>query len=824
MGTMVQDLKYGIRMLVKNPGFTAVAVLTLALGIGANSAIFSVVNGVLLQPLPFKDPGRLVALGEKVPQYDMASFSYPDLVDWQDQNHSLEGLAGFNWQGLNLTGVGEAEHVSGKRVTANFFTVLGVPPVLGRNFDRQEDHVGAGAVTMISAGLWKGRFGASPEVIGKTLTLNGQDFAIIGVVPAWFEYRGPADVYTLLGQWDNPTARLREIHPGIHSIGRLKPGATVAQAQSDLSGIAARLAQIYPKSNADHGATVRPLAQEMVGDVRPVLFILFGAVGFVLLIACANVANLLLARATGRQREMAIRAAIGASRGRAIQQLLTESTLLAMAGGGLGLLVAMWGTQGVLKLVPGGLPRMENIRLDGWVLAFTLAVSFVTGIVFGLAPAVQVSQIDLHNTLKEGGRGSTAGHHRMRALLVVSEIAASLVLLVGAGLMLKTIYRLSRVDPGFDPRNLLTFEVGLSPENISTADNIRLAYKRIVDGIETLPGVEAAAVATDVPLTGNDSELPFWVSGRPRPSSQSDMQWALWYPASPGYLRAMGIPLLRGRYFTDQDTKDSAGVVVIDDLMAKGLFPGEDPTGKSIGIYDSSGGTENGLNKPLEIVGVVGHVKHWGLDNDAAFKIRYELYMPFAQIPDQITKAFLGGGMVMLVRTSVDPLSTVAAVRRRIAEQGGGNQPVYGIHTMKQIVSDSVAGRRFSMLLLGIFAALALVLASVGIYGVISYMVGQRTHEIGIRVALGADRRDMLRLVLGQGARLMLLGVGVGLLASFGLTGFLAKYSMLFGVSARDPLTFAGVAVLLSLVALAACFVPAIRAMKVDPVVALRYE
>jgi putative ABC transport system permease protein len=822
MTTLIQDLRYGIRVLAKNPGFTAVAVLTLALGIGANTAMFSVVNGVLLQPLPFKDPGRLVVLGEKVPQFDMASFSYPNLVDWQNQNRSFDGIAGFNWSGLNLTGRGEAEHVQGKRVTANFFTILGVPPVLGRNFDPKEDLLGGSPAVMISSGLWKQRFGGSPDVIGKSATLDGKDYNIIGVVPAWFEYRGPADIFTLLGQWDNAMLKLREIHPGIHAVGRLKPGVAVAQAQSEMSGIAARLAQIYPKTNADHGATVRPLAEQMVGQVRPVLFILFGAVGFVLLIACANVANLLLARSTGRQREMAIRSAIGASRGRVIRQLLTESTLLAVAGGGLGLLVAVWGTQAVLKLLPGGLPRMENIHMDSWVLAFTLLVSLGTGVIFGLAPAVQGSRIDLHLTLKEGGRGSTAGHHRLRALLVISEIAASLVLLVGAGLMLKTIYELQRVDPGFDPRNVLTFQVGLSPENILTADSIRLAYKRMVDGIASVPGVEAAAVATDLPLAGDDSELPFWVSGRPRPTSQSDMLWALWYPTSPGYFRAMGIPLLRGRYFTDEDTKDSAGVVVIDDVMAKGLFPGEDPIGKSIGIADTTGDAGHGLNRPLEIVGVVGHVKHWGLDSDAASKIRYELYMPFVQVPDQITKAFLGTGMAMLVRTSVDPLSTVTTVRRRIAEQGGGNQLVYGIQTMQQVVSDSVADRRFSMMLLGIFAALALALAAVGIYGVIAYTASQRTHEVGIRMALGAEGRDVLKLVVGQGLGLVLLGLGAGLTAAFGLTRLMS--SMLYGVRPTDFVTFAGCSLLLAGVAVFASYIPARRAAKVDPMTALRYE
>ncbi len=824
MGNLFQDLRYGIRMMAKNPAFTAVAVITLALGIGANSAIFSVVNGVLLQPLPYKDPGRLVAVGESTPQFEMMSLSFPNLVDWKEQNRSFEGLAAFNWEDDNLTGIGEPEHLPGKRVTADFFSVFGIPPVLGREFESKEDRLGAGLVVMISGGLWKRRFGSSPDVIGKSIALDGQGYTIIGVVPASFEYRGKADVYTLLGQWDSIVSRLREIHPGIHAVARLKPSVTLGQAQAEMSGIAARLAQTYPKQNANHGATVRPLAEMVVGDVRPALLVLLGAVGFVLLIACANVANLLLARSVARQREMAIRSAIGASRTRVVRQLLTESVLLAVSGGALGLLLADFGTQAVVAAVPGGLPRVEAIRVDGWVLAFTLAVSLLTGVIFGLAPAFQAFHVDLHATLKEGSRGSTGGHHRLRALLVVSEIAASLVLLVGAGLMLKTMWRLSQVNPGFNPQGLLTLQVGLSPENISTADNIRLAYKRIVHGIETLPGVEAAAVATDVPLTGDDSELPLWVSGRPRPTSQSDMLWALWYPTSPGYLRAMGIPLLRGRYFNDQDTKDSAGVVVIDEVMAKGLFPGEDPIGKNIGIADTSGEMGNGLNKPLEIVGVVGHVKHWGLDSDATAKLRYELYMPFVQIPDQIMKAFLGTGMVMMVRTTVDPLSTIATVRRRIAEQGGGDQPVYNVQTMQQIVSDSVAGRRFSMLLLGIFAALALVLASVGIYGVISYMVGQRTHEIGIRVALGAERRDVLRLVLGQGARMMLLGVGAGLLASLGLTRLLAKYSMLFGVSARDPLTFAGVAVLLSLVALAACFLPAMRAMKVDPVVALRYE
>lgn len=817
---MIQDLHYGIRMLAKSPGFTAVAVLTLALGIGANSAIFSVVNGVLLQPLPYKDPGHLVAVGESTPQFDMMSFSYPNLVDFREQSRSFEGLAAFNWQDCNLTGVGEPEHLSGKRVSANFYSVFGIPPVLGRNFDPKEDHVGASPVVMISGGLWKRRFGSNPDVIGKSVTLNGKGYTIVGVAPASFQYRGRADVYTLLGQWDDVMSRLREVHPGIHAIARLKPGVTVAQAQSELSAIAARLAQAYPKSNANHGATVRPLAQQIVGDVKPALLVLLGAVGFVLLIACANVANLLLARATSREREMAIRAAIGASRSRMVRQLLTESVLMALAGGALGLMVAEYGTQAVLATAPGGLPRMENISVDGWVLAFTLIVSLATGVVFGLAPAYQTSRIDLTTTLKEGGRGAATGHHRLRSFLVVGETAASLVLLVGAGLMLKTIWRLSRVDPGFDPRNLLTFSIGLSPDNSSTPDKIRLAYKKLTDGIESLPGAQAAAVGTNIPLTGDDSEAPLWVSGRPRPTAQSDMIWAQMYITSPGYLKAMGIPLLKGRYFIDQDTKDSQGVVVIDEVMAQGLFPGEDPIGKSVGLADTTGEMGHGLNKPLEIVGVVGHVKHWGLDSDDSAKIRYEFYMPYVQIPDQFM-AGMATGMTLMVRTSVDPLSTVAAAKQRVAE-AGGDQPAYDFQTMQQVVSDSFAGRRFAMLLLGVFAGLALLLAAVGIYGVISYTASQRTHEIGIRMALGAGRAEVLKLVVGQGLTLILSGIGAGLLASFGLTRLMA--SMLFGVRPTDLLTFAGVSVLLGAVAVLASYIPARRATNVDPMVALRYE
>ncbi len=820
MGNLFQDLKYALRMLMKNPGFALVAVITLALGIGANSAIFSVVNGVLLQPLPFKDPGRLMVVAESTPQFSRMSFSYPNFTDFHDQNRSFETFAAFNWQDCNLTGSGSSEHIHGKRVSAEFFTVFGIAPVVGRNFESQEDRKGAAPVAMISEGLWDRRFGRSPGAVGKAITLDGNGYTVVGVVPAKFLYNGPADVYTLLGQWDSIMARSRESHPGIGAVGRLKPGVTLAQAQSDMSAIAARLAQAYPKDDLNHGAFVGPLAQQVVGDVRPALMVLLGAVGFVLLIACANVANLLLARATSRQREMAIRAALGARRSRVIRQLLTESVLLSITGGVLGLIVATWGTQAIVAAIPGGLPRMENIGIDGWVLAFTLVVSLFTGVIFGLMPALQISRFDLQTTLREGGRGATAGHHRLRALLVVSEIAASLVLLIGAGLMLKTMAQLNRVDPGFEIHNLLTFSVGLSPANRTSADKIRAAYRNLVDQVQNLPGAQAVAVASDLPLTGDDSEIPLYVSGRPRPTSQSDMIWALLYPTGPNYLRAMGIPLLKGRYFTSQDNKDSQGVVVIDEVMAQGLFPGEDPIGKSVGIAISSPAMGVGLDKPLEIVGVVRHVNHWGLGSDASAKIRYQLYLPFVQIPDPFM-AELGTGMNLVVRTTVNPLSMEKGVRAAIAQMDS-NQPVYDVKTMQQFVTDSLADRRFSMLLLGIFAALALLLASVGIYGVISYSASQRTHEIGIRMALGAGRADVLRLVVGQGLTLVLAGIGLGLAAAFGLTRLMA--SMLYGVQPTDLVTFAGVSLLLAMLALLASYIPARRASKVDPMVALRYE
>ena len=819
MQTLWQDLRYGLRMLASNAGFTIVAVLTLTLGIGANTAIFSVINGVLLQPLPYHDPNRLMILSEKTPEFDNMSVSYPNLQDWQKENRSFESLAGHRWTDYDLTGSGMPEHLDGRMVSASFFSTFGVKPIRGRDFEAQEDHIGAARVVMIGGGLWKRRFGESPDIIGKMITLSGQGYTVIGVVPAGFRFWGSADVFTLLGQWDDVLAHSREAHPGLRAMGRLKPGLTREQASSDMDSVAAQLAQTYPKSNAHHSVNVIPLAQEIVGNVRPALLVLLGAVGFVLLIACANVANLLLARSATRRREMAIRAALGASQGRMMRQVLTEGVLIALAGGALGLLLAHWGTKAVVAAIPGGLPRMEEIGVDGWVLAFTLAVSVVTGVIFALAPAFQMSRMELHTTLREGSRGSTGGQHRLRAALMVAEVGASMVLLVGAGLMLRTMWQLSRVRPGFNPRSMLTFSMGLSPANRSSADRIRNAYRDLTESVLSLPGVQAAGLGDDVPLSGNDSELPFWVSGRPRPSSQSEMLWALLYDVTPGYLHALDIPLLRGRFVSDTDVKGSAKVVVIDETMAKGLFPHQDPIGQSIRIAVPDG-FGPGLDGPIEIVGVVGHVKHFGLDSDASAKIQYQLYLPLTQLPDQILP-LAAQGMTMMVRTSVDPLSLVSAVRSRVSERDR-DQPVFDVQTMDRRVTDSVAGRRFSMLLLGVFAGLALVLASVGIYGVISYTATQRTHEIGIRMALGAERADVLRMVVGHGLRLSLIGIGAGLAAALGLTRLMS--SMLFGVRPTDFGTFAAVSLLLAGVAALASYVPARRATRVDPIIALRYE
>jgi predicted permease len=810
MGTVYQDLKYGLRMLAKNPGFTVVAVLTLALGIGANTVIFSVVNGVLLRPLPYPEPARLITIYEKTAEFSQSSVSYPDFLDWRREIHSFTDMAAFRGGDFNFTGSGQAEHLRGELVSASLLPVLGVNPLLGRNFLPEEDQQGAGGVVMLTYGLWKRRFGADPNILGKTLTLDAKNYTVIGVLPSDFRFRGQVELYVPLGQWDFVGLRDRENHPGLNVVGRLKPGVTIATAQAEMTSIARALAQKYPKTNAGEGAMVVGMKDDMVGYIRPTLLLLLGAVGFVLLIACANVANLLLARSSARSREFAIRAALGADRQRVVRQLLTESVLLALGASLFGLLLASWGTRLVLAAVPDTLPRSQGIGLDPYVLVFTLVVSILTGVLFGLAPAFHSSQVNPQEFLKEGARGSGGGRHRAEGIFVVVEVGLAVVLLAGAGLMIQSIWRLWRVDPGFNTRHLLTTQVALSPTVMASPAGIRLAYRQLLDRVASIPGVQSASMTTLIPLSGDDSEIPFWLGKGPQPQ-QDQMSSALFYIVTSDYLRVMGIPLKRGRFFTDHDTLASALVVVIDEVMAKHLFPGQDAVGKQFSLP---------ILGPVQIVGVAGHVKHWGLDADDTAKIRDEIYFPFLQIPDK----FMSGnaaGLTLLLRTAPDPLSVVSAVRAQVAGPTE-DQPVFGVEAMEQIISGSLTERRFAMLLLIIFASIALVMAAVGIYGVMSYAVSRRTHELGVRLALGASRSEILRLVVGEGMALAAIGTAVGLMAALGLTRLMA--SLLYGVRPADPATLAAVSLLLAGIALLACYIPAWRATKVDPLVALRYE
>ena len=817
METLIQDLRYGFRMLMKSPAFTAVAIVTLALGIGANTALFSVINGVLLSPLPFSEPDQLVTLHENKPNFEGGSVSYSNFRDWQKDNRTFSSVALARGYAFSLTGLGDAEQVTGEFVSSDFFRVLGVKPMIGRTFTQDEEPVGAGPVALISEGLWQRKFSSAPDVLGKNITLDARGYTIVGVIPASFHLVIPgfreAQVYAPIGQWSNPLLLQRGAGLGFHGIGRLKPNVTIEQARADMAGVTGNLANAFPDADKGITAKVTPLKAQMVGDVRPLLLVLLAAVGFVLLIACVNVANLLLARSTGRTREFAVRAALGASQGRVVRQLLTESILLALAGGSLGLLLAAWGTRAALGVLPAALPRAEQVGLDAHVLIFTAGISLLAGILFGLAPALKTSQPDLHETLKQGGRGASGTRHLTQNIFVVVEMALALVLLTGAGLTIRSLAKLWSVDPGFNPHNVLTFGFSLPPSMMGAKpDAIRAAFREFDDKMASVPGIQAVSQTWGaIPLSGDDEQL-FWLDGQPKPANQNDMKWAIDYIVEPNYLKAMGIPLLRGRFFTAQDNPHSPAVVVIDDVFAGKYFPNQNPIGKRINL--------NSSNQLAEIVGVVGHVKQWGLDSDDQQTLRSDLYIPCAQMPDDFI-AMAPSGSAVIVRAGGGTAGLLDAVRQASAQMSN-QQVIFGAQTMDSLISDSIASRRFSMILLIIFATLALVLASVGIYGVISYVVGQRGHEIGIRMALGAQRREILGLILGSGGKLAGIGVVLGLVAALGLTRLIA--SQLYEVRASDPLTFIGVSVLLTLVALAACYVPARRAASADPMMALRRD
>jgi putative ABC transport system permease protein len=800
-------------MLAKSPAFTLVAVLALAIGIGANTAIFSVVNAVLLRELPFAQPERLVRLWgtnaqQSVPrgmgEFSDFNVSPNDFADWRAQNHSFDSLAAFSSYGsVTLTGRDEPVRLRCPVVSPEFFSVLGVRPALGRFFLPEEEQVGKHRVVVLSYGTWQQRFGADPHIVGQTLTLNSSNFTVIGVAPKGFEHPRPSPT----SEPEMWRALPLSLDPGernnhwLHAIGRLKPGVTQAQAQAEMNIINGQLERQYPDSNSGRGVRLGSLHEAMVGEVRPALSVLLGAVGFVLLIACANVANLLLARSSVRQREMAIRTALGASRWRIVRQLLTESVLLAILGGGFGLLIALWATDLFVGLSGGDIPRLGTISVDGRILGFTALISLVTGIIFGLAPALDSSRPDLNVSLKEGGRAVTGGQ-RFRQLLIISEVALSLLLLIGAGLMMKSFWRLQHVPLGFNPENLLTMDISMPPSRYPDRDQAALFQARLLERLSALPGVTAAASTSVIPLSGANSCDGMTIEGRP--VSPAEMPCVEVRDSSPDYFRAMGIPLVRGRQLTERDNKDAPPVVIVNEAFARSFFHGEDPIGHRI--------NHSSPDKPAvwrEIVGVVGDVRHFGLDAEA----RPEFYEPQLQAPALATS--------IVVRSDTDLTSLAAAVRREVLAMDK-DLPVYHLKTMRELISESVAQPRFRTLLLAIFATVALLLSATGLYGVMNYWVTQRTREIGVRMALGAQARDVLRMVVGQGMALAALGVGVGLVAAFALTRIIN--SLLFGVSATDPWTFVAVPVVLCVVAFVASYIPARRATRVDPMIALRYE
>jgi putative ABC transport system permease protein len=804
MQTLWQDVRYGLRMLFKQPGFTAVAVIALGLGIGANTAIFSVVNSVLVRPLPFANADRIVVIWESSQNSFREPVAAANFLDWKSQNTVFEQIAVFREDNFNITGTDRPEQLPGCRANANLFQVLGAQPLMGRTF-RDEDNDPPSVV--ISKGLWERLFASDPNIIGRKLVVNNEPLSISAVMPAGFDfpegnnlwvrsrYRVPENPLNL-----NQDPSADRGHQYMRAIALLKPGVTLEQAQSEMSAIGSRLEQQYPTDNMGRGVSLLSLREEEVGEVRPILLVLFGAVGFVLLIVCANVANLLMARAATRQKEIAIRSALGASRWRIARQLLTESVMLAVAGGGAGLLVALWGISPLVALIPADIHGLQNIGVDARVLAFTMAVSLLTGVAFGLFPALQASKTDLNESLKEGGRGSTGGRRgsTIRAALIVSEIALSLVLLIGAGLMIKSFVRLQQVDLGFATENVLTMRLTLPQSKYPAKRDQARFFQQALQRVQAAPGVESAAAISRLPLTPGNSSRGIVIEGRPVADSQNTPS-ADYRVISSDYFSTMSIPVLRGRAFTERDDAEAAGVAIINDTAARRYWPDEEPVGKRLQVEGEEW---------LEVVGVVGDVKHLGQDS----KSRPEVYVPYLKKP---------WPFMTIVARGPQNVAALGETLREAVLAVDRDQPVYSVSTVEQLVSRSVARRRSNMLLLGIFAAVAMVIAAVGIYGVMSYSITQRKHEIGIRIALGASRRAILKMVLGYGLALALAGVAAGAVAALMLTRLIE--SLLFGVSATDPATFALISLTLMGVALAACAVPARRAMKVDPMIALRH-
>lgn len=808
---LLQDVSYGVRALRKNPGFAIVIVLTLALGIGANTAIFSVVRGVVLAPLPYPEPNRLVMVWESRPNVKTLSTSYPDFMDWQRNARSFEQMAALTSRNYDLTSPGTPQHLDGMEISSGFFSTLGVKLPIGHDFSPSEDRPHGAPAVIISDRLWRNRFASSPQALGKSIRLDGAECTIIGVLSPGFHFLADADVYTSLAQGEPLFYNDRTIH-AIVGIARLKPGVSIGQAAGEMSAVQENLDRLYPAADRNLGTNIVPLKQEIVGDVGGTLFLLLGAVGIVLLIACANVANLLLVRSAARRREFAIRLALGASRARMVRQLLTESVLLAMTGGVLGLIVAKRGVSLMIGEFAQSLPRSESVGVNLPVLFFAFGISLVVGIAFGLAPALKSSRADVQGSLKSGDRGSTRAHPRGQSALVMIQMALTLVLLVGAGLLLRTIGDLRKVNPGFNTQHVITFKVGLSPSLTQSASSIRIAYQQLLDRIRQIPGVEAADFTNIVPLSEEDNGGPFWV-GPQESTSMQDAPHALYFETGPDYLQTMEIPLLRGRFFTPADTSDSEPVVVINSVLAHTYFRDRDPVGQTITVAHWH---------TARVIGVVGSVRHWGLGDPGTYNPS-QIYISFYQLSDQWIPAF-ARALSVAVRTPLDVATIMPAVRN-VVYGTGNDQPVYDVRTMQQIVWESMLSQRLPMVLLAVFATLALFLASVGIYGVISYSVTQRVQEIGVRMALGAEKRQIFQMVIGQGLRIAVVGLTIGAVAALILTRLLSSFSrLLYGLGPSDPVTFVAVSLVLTAVAVLACYIPARRATRVDPMVALRYE
>ena len=809
MDILIKDFRFAIRSLIRRPGFTAIAVTTLAVGIGINAALFSVVNGVLLNPLPFPEPEQLVVLDQSKPNFETGAIPYPNFLDLRKENQTFSAMTISRGTAFSLIGAGEPERVNGRFVSADFCSVFGIKPVVGRGFLPHEDQPGVTPTVLISHDLWQRKFAGNGDVLTRTITLDDKSYNVIGVLPADFRFFPIGDVFVPIGQWNTPALKRRGAGLGLHAIGRLKPGITVEQGRADLNRIYQSLAGAYPETNKGNSASVAPLKQRVLGGIGPTLWMLLGAVGFVLLIACVNVGNLMLARASGRSREFAIRAALGAGWWRLVRQSLTESLLLSFTGGALGLFVAYWATHAALSLLPTTLPRAQEVRVDYRVLLFALGISVLSGILAGLAPALSNSRFA--DALKESGRGNSGARSRAQAALVAIEVALAVVLLIGGGLMIRSIRALWNIDPGFRSDNLLTFGLSLAPSvRNDKPDAIRANLRQLSDEINSLPGVQAASLQSGAfPLLDEDDTL-FWIEGEPKPATGSDMHATLTSAVEPTYLTAMGIPMKQGRFFDNHDDDHAPWVVVVDEVFANKFFPGVNPIGKRI---------RQGDDDPQTIIGVVGHVKNWGLDSDDTQTLRAQMYEPLRQFPDAAMPGFAASVRVVL-RGPGAPQQFDSI--RSLVKSLNSQNIIYNPQTMNEAIAGSLSSRRFAMVLLDSFAVLALLMASLGLYGVISYLVARRTQELGIRIALGAQSWSVLRLVLRDGLQMALAGVGVGLVAALGMTRLLAK--MLYGVSTTDPATFIAISSGLILIALLACYFPARRATKVDPLIALRYE